>query len=211
MKQNVLLAGLLAVLSCWCAPAGAQESPVAAAAQREEMEANFKRMNAKVEQLEETLQTQQKRMAALVEEIHSLRDEVDRLKTRNESAATQESIKRLAEKVEEVDKKRIADNELVISQLRTLGKALSKPIVQSEPKAAPVTPKVDKPAPAANAPQENGWTYQIKDGDTLSRIVTDMRAQGKLITQKQVMDANPKVNWNKLRIGQTVFIPQPAP
>jgi len=204
MKQNVLLAGLLAVLSCWCAPAGAQESPVAAAAQREEMEANFKRMNTKVEQLEETLLTQQRRMAALVEEIHSLREEVDRLKTRNESAATQESIKRLAEKVEEVDKKRIADNELVIAQLRTLGKALSKPIVHSEP-------KVDKPAPAANAPQENGWTYQIKDGDTLSRIVTDMRAQGKLITQKQVMDANPKVNWNKLRIGQTVFIPQPAP
>jgi LysM repeat protein len=30
------------------------------------------------------------------------------------------------------------------------------------------------------------------------------------VTQKQMMDANPGVNWNRLRIGQKIFIPAPA-
>jgi len=25
-----------------------------------------------------------------------------------------------------------------------------------------------------------------------------------------VMDINPGVNWNRIRIGQTIYIPQPA-
>ena len=174
-------------------------------------------MNIKVEQLEETLQTQQKRMAALVGEIHALREEMDRLKSRSENAATQESIKRLADKIEEVDKKRQADNELVIAQFKALGKGLSKTIQTKEPATPPASSKIDtakaEPPPAqnSNAPPEKGYTYKIKDGDTLVRIVTELRNQGFKVTQKQVMDANPKVNWNRLRIGQSVFIPEPMP
>src|SRR2546428_352151 len=82
------------------------------AAERENAEANFKQVNVKVELLEEALRTQQKRITTLVDEIHTMRQEVDRLKSRSESTATQESIKRLADKIEEVDKKRRDDNEL---------------------------------------------------------------------------------------------------
>jgi LysM repeat protein len=32
----------------------------------------------------------------------------------------------------------------------------------------------------------------------------------KKITMKQVQDANPGVNWNRLRIGQKIVIPTPA-
>ena len=31
----------------------------------------------------------------------------------------------------------------------------------------------------------------------------------KKLTQKQVMDANPGVNWSKLKINQKIFIPAP--
>jgi LysM repeat protein len=216
MKTNFLLAGLVANI-LWL-PAmlhaqDAQESPAAAAAERENTEANFKQVNVKMELLEEALRTQQKRIGVLVNEIHTLREELDRLKSRNESAATQESIKRLADKIEEVDKKRRDDNELVLSQLKAIGKGLAKPTPPpKETTPPPANPKRDNPdPPVGDKPPENGYTYKIKDGDYLVRIVKDLNTQGFKVTKKQIMDANPKVNWNNLRIGQPIFIPQPAP
>ena len=209
MKWICVAAALSAVL--WFAPsATSQESPAAIAAAREETEANYKELKRKFELMEETLESQQKSTTTLLREIHALREELDRLKSRNESAATQDSIKKLAEKIEEVDRKRQADNELVLSQLKTLAKALSRPIkepIAAPPSAAPS----DKPKPSGDAPPENVLAYKIKDGDTLSRIVTDLKAQGFKVTQKQIMDANPGVNWSRLRLGQTVYIPKPAP
>ncbi len=210
MKWNLLFSGALAGAFLLASPIIAQESPAAAAAEREEMEANFKRMNSRVEQLEETLQTQQKRMAALVDEIHSLREQVDKLKAKGESTATQESIKQLAEKIEEVDKKRVADNELISKKLAGLGKELSTSLTQKVVTPPPVVKPDKTPAANPNQPPEKSYEYKIADGDTLSRIVTDLRAQGWKVTQKQVMDINPSVNWSRLRVGQTIYIPQPA-
>ena len=34
------------------------------------------------------------------------------------------------------------------------------------------------------------------------------RAEGHKVTEKMVMDANPGVNWNRLGIGQQIFIPK---
>lgn len=212
MKPNFLLAGLVANILWSPALMLAQDTPAAAAAERENTEANFKQVNTKMELLEEALRSQQTRIGLLVKEIHGLREEVDRLKSRNESAATQESIKRLADKIEEVDKKRRDDNELVLAQLKQIGKGLTKPAPQKEPTPPPANPKPDDATPPqGDKPPENGYVYHIKDKDTLVRIVTDLRAQGFKVTQKQIMDANPKVNWTKLRIGQPIFIPQPAP
>lgn len=147
MKWNLLFSGLLAGSFLCASPLAAQESATAAA-EREEMEVNFRRMKSNVEQLQETLQTQQKRMADMVAEIHSLRERVDRLKAKGESTATQESIKQLAEKIEEVDKKRLADNESITRKLAGLGKELSTTLTQ---KIATPPPAV-KPdtAPAAD-------------------------------------------------------------
>jgi len=208
MKQNALFTGILIATLWFCPPSGAQESSAVAAAHREEMEINFKRMNSRMEQLEESLRSQQQRIASFDAEIHTLRSEVDRLKTRNESAATQESIKRLADKIEEVDKKRIADNELILSQLKALGKGLSKAVQPRDTYTPPAPAKTE--TSDQTSPPEKSWTYKIKDGDTLSRIIADLRAQKINISQKQVMEANPKIDWRRLQIGQEIIIPQPT-
>ena len=204
MQRNHLLAGLLAGLFCvcLCLPALPQD----AAAEREEREANYKRMLLKMEGIEESLQAQSKRITTLVTEIDALRADVDRLKSRNESTATQEGLKRLAEKIEEVDKKRLADSESVTKKLREISKGVTKMVAEPVP-----APAVKPKAPEPTTPPKESYTYQIKDGDTLVRIVTDLRAQNYKITQKQIMDANPGVNWSRLKIGQTVIIPGATP
>ena len=212
MQRNDLLAGALAGLFSLTLAAGAQD-PATAAAEREDREANYRRMSVQVESFEATLHSYQKTIAKLVTEVHSLREEVDALKARNDSAATQESIKRLQErlqdKIEEVDKKRQADNELVrknvAASMASLLKDLNKTLVPNKEPAPPPKDPPEKIKPAGEANK----MYKIKDGDTLNRIVKELGAQGYKVTQKQVMDANPTVNWTKLKIGQTVLIPPP--
>lgn len=210
MKRNPLLHALVAsVILAVTIPASAQDSAAVAAAEREERDANFRRMSALIEQLQETLQSQQRRMNTIVEEVHNLREQVDKLKNKAESTATLDAIKQLATKIEEVDTKRQKDNDLVYKKIAALGKEVATTLTPRDPIPAPAPKPADRPDAVKEpaGPPENSMAYKIKDGDTLSRIVTDLRAINIKVTQKQIMDANPKVNWNKLRIGQTIYIP----
>ena len=216
MKRQLLFAGLFAVCLGVSLPVRAQDA--AAIAEREEAETRYKRINSRVQELEETLQAHQKTIMKLTEELHRLNEEVSRLNTKNENAATQESLKRLGEKIEEVDRKRQADNDLILAQLKALGRtALQK--ASSPEKTNPIPPTGRPPGTAPGnkeqvagsgtspAVPESGYEYTIKSGDTLDKILRDLRAHGMKLTPKQVMDANPGVNWNKLKISQKIFIP----
>jgi LysM repeat protein len=223
MHRQKFFFGALALGAWLCTNASAapQDNAATAAAEREEMEANYKRMHVKLEQLEEAFRSQQKHFTDLAGEISSLRSEVDRLKNKNESAATQDSIKVLKEKIEEVDRKRRADSEQVAKTLSGFAKDLTKTPLAPAPKdpgPAPVPkepgagPRGDKaPKESPGGPPEKSYEYKIKSGDTLARIVTELRAQNWKVTQKQVIDANPGVKWERLKIGQTIFIPSPPP
>lgn len=218
MKRQLLFAGLFAVCLGTREPLRGQDA--AAIAAREEAETRYKRISSRVQEIEETLQAHQKTIMRLTEELHRLNEEVSRLGTKNENAATLESLKQLGDKIEEVDKKRQADNDLVLAQLKALGKAaLQKASVPATanpvpaPGKGPGTAPGNKepgpgPGPNASVP-ETGYEYTIKSGDTLDKILRDLRAHGMKLTQKQAMDANPGVNWNRLQIGQKIFIPAP--
>jgi LysM repeat protein len=223
MHTKQFFVGTLALSALLGAFASAAPQDNTAAAAREEMELNYKRMQVKIEQLEEAFRAQQKTFADLAGEISGLRSEVDRLKNKNENAATQESIRTLKDKIEEVDRKRLADNERVTKTLSGIAKDLSKTPVAPPPKESLPPKEKDKDKepggssradkgskdPPSGAP-EKSYEYKIKSGDTLARIVTELRAQNWKVTQKQVSDANPGVNWSKLKIGQTILIPSPA-
>lgn len=224
MKRQLIFAGLLAACFGGTFPACGQDA--AAVAEREEAETRYKRISARVQEMEETLQAHQKTIMKLTEEVHRLSEDISRLASKNENAATQESIKRLAEKIEEVDRKRQADNDLVLGQLKSLGKTLAAPVrpgPTEKPGSSSPAGRSSSVPPGNNSVQnppgepgkttaavtENGYEYSIKSRDTLDKIVRDLRAHGMKLTQKQVEDANPGVNWNKLKIGQKIFIPAP--
>jgi hypothetical protein len=55
----------------------------------------------------------------------------------------------------------------------------------------------------------------VQSGDSLGAIVkaynADFKSKGlKQITMRQAREANPNVNWDKLRVGQKIVIPRPA-
>lgn len=169
----------------------------AAVAAQQEAEERYKQMAATVEEMKETQAAQQKKIAALAAELEKLREEV--VKAGN-NAATTDSLKRLADQIQEVDKKRVTDNERILAEFARLGKAISTTPASRPPSTNP---------PPTTVVSGEGFDYVIAKNDTLGDIVMAYRKQGINVTRKLVMDANPTVKWEALRIGQKIFIPKP--
>ncbi len=140
----------------------------------------------------------QKQMAELARELASLREQIG---AANGHLASQEDLRRLTEKVAEVDKKRAADSELVARELDKLGKAAAAPIHRPRP------PAVEDTAPPAGA--QKGYEYVIQKGDTISSIVQAYREKGAKVTTADILSANPGLNPSKLSVGRKLFIPAP--
>lgn len=216
MKRKLLVITMLAALALPASLRSQQDSPTAAA-EREQAEERHRTLTKRLDGIEESFAALQKNVTSLREEVRRLKDELDRSKNKNDGGATQESIKYLAEKIEEVDKKRLNDSELVRKQFAELKKfVLESP---GSPRSTPQAPSGGTPprgnqgnqggTPKSIPDKQPGWTYKIKANDTLAAIVAALRKQGINVTQKQIEQANEGVNWNKLKIGQVIFIPAP--
>jgi septal ring factor EnvC (AmiA/AmiB activator) len=164
MKLRSHFSGFMAGLFLFPAVALAQDSPAVGTAAREESEANSRRMNTKIEQLEDTLQAQQKKLNTLVTEIHTLRTQAEAPGKRNEIAALKESVKTLAAKIEEVDRKRMADNKLILERLNAIAKAIKASV--AAPEAAPKEQPDNNPASGATGNKPAAKTKKV---DTATR------------------------------------------
>jgi LysM repeat protein len=187
-------------------PALAQNAEAASAiADKQDAEERYKRMSADVESMMAANVALQKKVSALENELQKVREEQSELRSANKNDGTTDSLKKLAEKIQEVDKKRESDKELILAEFAKLGKTLA---------AAPTQRTSSKPVITESTGPEKGFPHTVESGETLGKIVSDYNAAFKskgmkTVTQKQVMDANPNVNWNRLKIGQKIFVPAP--
>jgi len=202
----------------------AQDNPATA-----DLEANYKRLGADVEDLKSSIQSFKQRLTEQSEEIRKLSEELSHAAS-NKDFATREDFKHLADKIREVDEKRIADNknlvEKVTAEFAHLGNTLKAnppkttavPITMGPgdaatsspgPKTGSSTPQV-KPKGDQKPSTENGFEYTIRMDDNPRVIAKALTAKGIKVTQKQIIEANPNVVWTKLKVGQKIFIPAPA-
>jgi len=121
-------------------------------------------------------------------------------------AANPDDLKKLADQVQEIDKKRQDDNERILKELERLDKSLG--VAPPGHKTAPNVPATSTGSPTSSGPQK-GYDYTIQDKDTLSAIAKAYRAQGIKVTASQILAANPGLNANSLIVGKKIFIPAP--
>jgi LysM repeat protein len=190
------LAGL-----CWVGSLPAQDPAV---------EDRLTRIEGQIRDLLAAQAEMQKRMAGLVRELSELRDQV---RSGTGDYATQADLRRLADAVQEVDRKRREDYEKIAQEIQQLAKVLSSanpPARTSAPATEERTNRRRSTSPDAGGPVEKGYEYVVKPGDTLHAIVQAYREQGVNVTVAQVLKANPGLNPNRLQVGQKIFIPLPA-
>jgi TolA-binding protein len=198
-----LLPLALASFLCTTASLPAQDTAAILAAERQENEERFKTLNAKIDQLVEANEAYQKKINRLAGEVDKLKEEVERSK----NDTMKDTVKRLEEAIKEVDRQRIADNEKIVAEFAKIGKTLSPGPATSNAAKPPVGAGTTPPRPPAGP--EKGYEYLVKSGDTGGTILQFYRDQGVKISLRQLMEANPGVNWNKLKIGQKIFVPMP--
>lgn len=149
----------------------------------------------------QSLQTQ--RLDALEKAVSDLRDKVNTPQVSD--SASRDDLKQLASQVQEIDKKRQADRDLILKEIESLGKI---PAATVRSKSTPVATSADDSTPTPAVPQK-GYEYPVHAGDTVSAIAKAYRAKGVKVSVSDIMKANPKLDAAKLYVGQKVFIPDP--
>ena len=114
-------------------------------------------------------------------------------------------MRKLADALKEIDKKRVEDNEKILKEIAKLGKTISSP-----PSIPPRRITTGVTNTISGAPVENGYEYFIKSGDSYSGIAQAFsRDQGIKVTAEQIEKANPGLDPTKLKLGQRIIIPTP--
>lgn len=171
-------------------------------AQDAAVEERLNKLTGQIQDLTDAKDAQNKRIDALTKELRDLQDQLGKP---NASYASQDDLKQLADKFQEMDRKRQEDNDLILKKIEGLGKTLGGSSHASVA-AKPQPPAVDATTPA---PSDKGFEYVIQAGDTLSVIVKAYAEKNIKVTVDQIVAANPGLNPKRLRVGQKVFIPAP--
>ncbi|HXG49416.1 MAG TPA: LysM peptidoglycan-binding domain-containing protein [Methylomirabilota bacterium] len=186
---------------------------------RQQGDDRYRELSTRVADLEAALLSSQQQVRKLTDELLAVRSELAKGASDRELAGLKEDMERLRQAIKDLDQKRLADQkdnkdriETEFRKLQKLIENIGTPVRNAGP-TPPVSATRSSPTPggppAGTRPTgpETGYEYTIRSGDTLSGIVAALRAQGIMVTQAQVMNANPGVKWNSLRVGQKIFIP----
>jgi hypothetical protein len=190
------------------APAPATAAAAAAIAAQDAADERYKRMAADMQALQLDNQSLKAKLASLEQKIDDLRQQ----QAAANNSGVQEDLKRLADKIVQVDQKRQEDKQAISEEIRKAIGGLAKSLAGAGAPARLPSPK--SPPDNATPAGANDVSYTIKEGDNLSLIVkaynADFKSKGwKTITLKEAMDANPNVDWTRLRVGQKIIIPRP--
>jgi LysM repeat protein len=173
-----------------------------ARAQDDATQQQIDKLSGQIQDLLDAQAAQGKRIDVLEKEISDLSDK----SSQPGVAASPDDLKKLAEQVQEIDKKRQDDNERILKELERLDKSMG--VSPSSHKTEPSVSTTSANAPASG-PQK-GYEYPIASGDTISAIAKAYRAKGIKVTSDQILAANPGLNPNSLVVGKKIFIPDPA-
>ncbi|HEY3862138.1 MAG TPA: LysM domain-containing protein [Verrucomicrobiae bacterium] len=207
-KIFVLLVFLLPLAACRAAADDPAPTAADVAAQQAADE-RYKRLEASLEAVQMDNESMKAKIVSLEQKIEDMRQQ---LAAASNNSGVQEDLKRLADSIAQVDKKREEDKQAISEEIHKSMSGLEKSLAAP---AAPVrTPPLKMTPDAPAPPQVDGFAYTVQDGDNLSAIVKAYNADFKsknwrTISLRQAMEANPNVKWDHLRVGQKIVIPKP--
>ncbi|MFZ0828622.1 MAG: LysM peptidoglycan-binding domain-containing protein [Verrucomicrobiia bacterium] len=181
-------------------------SLAAGRAQDDATQQQINELNGRIQNLQEMLDVQKTRISALEKEIGDLRDKSGQPGATD--SASSDDLKKLADQIQEIDKKRQADKELILKEIEKLGKVSGSSA--STHKSSPTVSTTAAENPAAAGGPQKGYDYTIQRGDTLLAVAKAYRDQGIKVTTDQILKANPGLDPKNLIVGKKIFIPAPT-
>jgi LysM repeat protein len=168
-------------------------------------QAELDKLSGQIQDVQDSLAAQDKRIEAIEKKVGDMQDQVN--KPAGNDFASTDDLKKLAEQVQEIDKKRQEDNQKILDAIGKLGKTGGGDY--HKPDISPNPPPVNNTPTANNGSPQQGYEYTIAPGNTLSAIAKAYRAQGVKVSVAQILAANPGLSANNLIVGKKIFIPAP--
>jgi nucleoid-associated protein YgaU len=157
------------------------------------------RMSGYIQDLEEKNTAQQKQIDALVKEVTALREHQQAQPTT--ATASQEDLRDLAKKVQEIEEKRKSDRAWLEKEFDKIARAAA---------AKPPTPKPDRSSDTTGNLPKDALEHTIASGDTLSTIAAAYSKEtGKKISIDLILRANSGLKAERLVVGKKILIPIP--
>src|ERR1700761_3307780 len=134
------------------------------------------KLNGQIQDLQDGMAARDKQIADLTKQINDLTDKVNTPAVNNSASA--DDLKALAAQVQEIDKKRQDDRDLILKQIEALGKLSGGTTSSHKPSSIASTKTPDTTDNSGPAVPQKGYDYVVKDGDYLSTIAKAYRDQG---------------------------------
>lgn len=203
---------LMTALSAWfCVVASAQGLQVDAE--------EFKRLQGEVADLRDANVAYQKRITELTRRIEKMQEDVreshDRSTMKMGDLATREELKKIIDRIADVDEKRESDRKTILEELDKLGRTLSMPSSGSR-SSAKNREREREPARDTKPEIIEGKfiDYKVNADETFGGILENYNAHLKsqglpTIRRTDVMKVNPNLNPDRIFKGQTIKLPVP--
>lgn len=169
------------------------------------LEERVKRLSGYVQDLQEANASQKKQIETLERDMAALREQMqNQPKT---AAASPDDLRELAKKIQDVDEKRKADNELIAKEIKALAKIAAGGSGGRATQSRANSVRND-PLPA-DLPKE-AIEHTVAEGEFLSTIAAAYsKEKGVKITTALILKANPTLKPERMKVGQKILIPIP--
>jgi TolA-binding protein len=184
----------------------------------QELVEEIKRMAGEIADLREANSIQTKRLGQMQRELDGLRESVrdshDRATAKMGDFATREDLKKIVDNIKDVDKRREEDRKVILAEFDKLGKTLSQQPAEKPPRTNRNSKKESEPEKEPAPIEGTFLPVKVKDGQRLADIQKEYNAALKErglppITLDQIKRANPRMNPNKILVGQEILLPVP--
>ncbi len=162
------------------------------------------KLSGQIQDIQSALNVQNKSIEELQQKVSDLQDKLNQPAGNN--FASNDDLKKLADQVQQIDQKRQSDNDQILKELEKLEKGLN---VTPERHSEPAATAADTTSSPASGATQKGYYYAIQPNDTIAAIAKACREQHIKVTIAQILNANPGLNPDELKVGQKIFIPQP--
>lgn len=170
----------------------------------------FRRLRGEINEIKDAHARQVAETEKLRAEVKQLTDSNAKLTAKlADNFATTEELAALRASLKELDSNRIEDREALKMAIVKLGDLINK-VAKQKPAAT------DPVQPTRTVAQDFKYNeYKVEAGQFLSTIIVAFNREYKKaglgrVTQDQVLKANPGLNPDRLRVGQTIKIPLPG-
>ncbi|HEV2328760.1 MAG TPA: LysM peptidoglycan-binding domain-containing protein [Verrucomicrobiae bacterium] len=182
-----------------------------APAQDAATQAQLDKITGDIQDVKDEMNSQDKRISALEKKISDMEDKINT--PAGNDYASADDLKKLAEQVQEIDKKRQQDNQKILDALEKLGngggghRSHVENSVNTNPAGTGSETSESAQASSNSGGPQNGYEYTIAPGNTLAAIAKAYRAQGVKVTVDEILKANPGLDSKHLVVGKKIFIP----